>query len=158
MKSAVRSFLFVLIALFAAQAWAAKPVVGTYSANGQDGKLAFALALSGEPFSGNPTTKLVFTEKDASADKQPDFHAAFGDFGNALVITLMKDSDGYSVIGAEFGHTALKHMGASATGVLDVKDVKAANGRLSGKLVSGADADIFGEPIKVDLAFDVKLP
>ena len=87
-----------------------------------------------------------------------DFHAAFGDFGNALVITLMKDGDGYSVIGAEFGHTALKHMGASATGVLDVKDVKAANGRLSGKLVSGADADIFGEPIKVDLAFDVKLP
>lgn len=158
MKFVLRSFLFVLATLFAAQALAAKPVDGTYRANGQDGKLAFALALAGEPFSGNPTTKLVFTEKDASADNKPDFHAAFGDFGNALVITLMKDSDGYSIIGAEFGHTALKHMGASATGILDVKDVKVANGRISGKLVSGADADIFDEPIKVDLAFDVKLP
>jgi hypothetical protein len=157
MKFVIRSFLLLIIAISATTSWAGSSVEGTYKANGQEAKLAFALAYPDEPFSGNPTTQLIFTEQDASADENPGFHAAFGDFGSALIVRLMKDDDGYSVIGCEFGHKGLKHMGASATGVVDASDIKMTDGRISGHLATKPDADIFDEPVVVDLRFDLAI-
>jgi hypothetical protein len=157
MKFAIRSFLLLIIAIFASTSWAGSSVEGTYKANGQDAKLAYALAFPGEPFSGKPTTELIFTEQDASADENPGFHAVFGDFGSALSIKLMKDDDGYTVIGCEFGHKGLKHMGASATGVVDASDIKMTDGRISGHLTTKPGADIFDEPVAVDLKFDLAI-
>lgn len=157
MSRMFRSFLFLFVAAFASTALAATAVKGTYKANGQGAKLEFALAYPSEPFSDNPTTQLVFTEKDASAEERPDIKASFGDFGNALVVKLMKDGDSYTVIGCEFGHLALKHMGASAIGIVEAKEVKVDKGRISGHLVSASDAEIFDEPVVVDLTFDVAL-
>ncbi|MFZ2236405.1 MAG: hypothetical protein WBP11_10345 [Dokdonella sp.] len=151
-----QSLLFVLALTLADNALAAS-ISGTYQANGVAAKLTHALAMAVEPFSGNPTTRLIFTEKDASADERPDITASFGGFGSALVVTLMKEGDTYSVIGCEFGHTALKRMGASGIGIVDAKDVKARAGQISGKLVSAPDAKIFDEPVSVDLSFDVPL-
>jgi hypothetical protein len=157
MKFVTRSFLFLIAAIFASASWAGSPVGGTYKANGQEAKLAFALAYPDEPFSGNPTTQLIFTEQDASADENPGFHAAFGDFGSALIVRLMKDNDGYSVIGSEFGHKGLKHVGASASGVIDASDIRMTDGRISGHFATKPDADIFDEPIVVDLKFDLAI-
>ena len=156
MKFFMRLLTFLLV-MIASIASAASPVAGTYKANGQDAKLTFALAYPSEEFSGNPTTQLVFSEQDASADKRPDISALFGKFGSALVVKLMKDGDSYSVIGCEFGHQGLKHAGASAIGIVEAKDVKVTGGRISGHLVTAPDADIFDEPIVVDLKFDVAL-
>ena len=158
MKGAIAATALVCAVCFAASALAAGPVEGAFKANGKDAKLGYVIAKKGEPFSGNPTVTLVFSEKDASKDPKPDMHAQFGDLGDALVIRLMNENGKYTVIGSEFAHSALKHSGASASGVVDIKDAAVANGELSGHLVTGPDAKIFSEPIAVDLRFHVKQP
>ena len=153
-----RSVLLLAFLLLSVTAIAAPAVEGDYLANGKAAKLAFGLAVAGDPFSGNPTTELIFTEKGAGADEKPGMHAMFGNFGSSLIITLMKNDEGYNIIGCVFGHQALEHSGASAIGIVSAVDVKESNGRISGQLVTGADADVFDEPVKVDLKFDLKLP
>jgi hypothetical protein len=153
-----RILLCSSLVLFATALWAAAPVEGTYSANGKDGKLVYALAKKSEPFSGKPVTLLILSEKDASKDPRPDFHAQMGDFGDALVIHLMKDGEEWDIIGSEFAHSALKHSGASGTGIVSVKDVTVANGEISGHLLTPPDSDMFGEPLVIDLRFHVKQP
>src|ERR1700741_1188099 len=141
------SIAFASLALCVGLAIAAAPVEGTFKANGKDAKLTHLIAKKGEPFSGNPTVTLVFSEKDASKNDHPDMSAQFGELGDALVIRLMNDKGKYDVIGSEFSHSALKHSGASASGVVDIKDAAVANGELSGHLVTGPDATLFHEPI-----------
>jgi len=158
MGAMTRWILFVVLALFAGSAIAAAPVEGVYRANGKDARLTHAVALKSEPFSGKPTTKLIFSEKQAGSDAHADFHAQMGNFGDALVVTLMKDDDGWRVIGTEFAHAALKHSGASGTGIVEAKDVSVANGEISGHLLAAKDADLLGEPLVIDLHFHVKQP
>jgi len=158
MKTTIRILVGFGLMLFVTALSAASAFEGTYSANGKNAKLAFLIAKKGDPFSGKPTTLLVFSEKDASQDARPDFHAQMGDLGDALVIRLMKDGDNWDVIGSEFAHSALKHSGASATGIVSVKDVTVANGDISGRLTTHADADLFDEPLAIDLRFQVKQP
>ena len=142
----------------AATALAAAPFDGKYVANGKEAKLAYVTAKKGEPFSGKPVTILIFSEKDASKDARADFHAQMGDLGDALVVHLSKGDDEWRVIGTEFAHSALKHSGASGSGIVSAKDVNVANGEISGHLVTAADADLFDEPLTVDLTFHVKQP
>jgi hypothetical protein len=158
MKNMMRIVLSALLLSVAVSASAAAPFEGKFSANGKDAKLAFLMARKGEPFSGKPVTVLVFSEKDASKDKRPDFAAQMGDFGDALVIRLSGSGSAWSVIGSELAHSALKHSGVSASGMIEVKDVSVANGEISGHLLTGPKADIFGEPIAIDLRFHVKQP
>jgi hypothetical protein len=158
MKTSIRFVLAGALALSTSALFAAAAVEGTYQANGKDGKLAYALAKKDEPFSGKPVTMLVFTEKDASKDSKPDMHAQFGNFGDALVIRLSQDGKEWQVIGSELVHSALKHSGVSASGIINAKDVTIANGEISGHLMTDAKADIFGEPIAIDLKFHVKQP
>jgi hypothetical protein len=157
MNTAIRILLSCGLASFATVLCAA-PVEGTYSANGRDARLVYAFAKKGEPFSGKPVTLLIFSEQDASKDPRPDFHAQMGDLGDALVIRLMKDGDKWNVIGSEFAHSALKHSGASGTGIVSVSDVTVANGEISGHLTTHANADLFDEPLAIDLRFHVKQP
>ena len=107
---------------------------------------------------GQPVIQLVLSEKDASGSKSPDFEAQMGHFGAALAVKLTKGSDGWDVIGTEFAHPALQHSGASGSGILEVKDVVVANGEISAHLFTKAKADLFGEPIVIDLTFHVKQP
>ena len=155
----IRRMLAAMTLAFAASAlFAAAPFSGSYAANGKDAKLAYLTALKGEPFSGHPVTVLVFSEKDASKDKNPGFHAQMGDFGDALVVHLSQDGAEWNIIGTEFAHAALKHSGASGSGILHASDIKLADGELSGRIASGPGSDLFGEPLSVDLKFQVKMP
>jgi len=153
-----RILMAAALMLAATTLLAATPFSGSYKANGKDAKLAFLTAKKGDPFSGKPVTVLIFSEKDASKDSRPDFHAQMGDFGDALVIRLRQDGDKWDVIGSELAHSALKHSGVSASGMIDAKEVTVANGVLGGHLTTGDKADIFGEPISIDLKFQVKVP
>src|SRR3954465_7546594 len=55
-----------------------KPTVtGVFKGNGKEANLGFVSAHWGEPFSGKTGIVLVFTEKDHSKDKKPDFNAGF---------------------------------------------------------------------------------
>lgn len=156
MNTTIHILLSSTLVLLVTALWAAAPFEGSYRANGKDAKLAYLLAKKGDPFSGKATTILIFSEKDASKDPRPDFHAQMGDLGDALVIKLMKDGDNWDVIGSEFAHSALKHSGASGSGIVSVKDVSVANGEISGHLQ--ANTDLFGEPLAIDLRFHVRQP
>ena len=52
-------------------------VTGMFKGNGKEAKLAYVSAHWREPFNDKPSIVLVFTEKDHSKDKKPDFNAAF---------------------------------------------------------------------------------
>lgn len=131
------------------------PVSGTFTVEGKPAKLAFLRAVKGEPFDNKPTTVLVFTEKDASKDAKPDFHASFGQFGNSLTITVFDDG---TVIGCEVSHTALKHKSFSSSGEMKTEGFKKEGSTIEGKLTTGGEKDVFGQKWEVNLTFKTKAP
>ncbi len=159
MPFTVKTFLFLLSILLCSLAVAQKPVDGSYRINGKEGKLAYLLAQKGEPFHDMPTTVLIFTEKDAGRDAKPDEAARMGRFGDALVVKLCKTDWGWDVLGGEFVHPAIadSHR-ASSSGIVKAKDVKVANGEITGRLKTDPGEKFLGQPIDVDLRFQVKQP
>jgi len=128
-----------------------KPTVtGIFKGNGKDAKLAYVSAHWREPFGDKPSIVLVFTEKDHSKDKKPDFNAGFGKFGSALIVSLHEDGD---IFGCEVAHTALKHQNFSSIGKINTNDFEYADGQVKGKLTTDGPADVFGEAWEVNVQF-----
>ena len=84
MTAKIRNVLSACLALFASAAMAAAPFEGHYRADGKDAKLNFVFAKKSDPFDGKPVTLIVFSEKDASKAKDPDFEAQMGKLGDAM--------------------------------------------------------------------------
>jgi hypothetical protein len=131
------------------------PVSGVYKGNGQEAKLAYVSSKKGETFADKPTIVLVFTEKDHSKAKKPDFDALFGKYGSALIITVHEDG---SVVGCQVAHTALKKSGFSSVGRIKMSDFKLENGKMQGKLSTGGEDEFFGDKWEVDIKFQAKAP
>jgi hypothetical protein len=93
---------------------------------------------------------LVFTEKDHSKDKKPDFNAGFGKFGSALIVSLHEDGD---IFGCEVAHSALKHQNFSSIGKINTNDFEYADGQVKGELATDGPADVFGESWEVNIKF-----
>src|SRR5215467_3717968 len=128
-----------------------KPTVtGVFKGNGKDAKLAYISAHWREPFGDKPSIVLVFTEKDHSKDKKPDFNAGFGRFGSALIVSLHEDGD---IFGCEVAHNALKHQNFSSIGKIQTNDFEYADGQVKGELATDGPADVFGETWEVNLKF-----
>lgn len=128
-----------------------KPTVtGIFKGNGKDAKLAYISAHWREPFADKSSLVLVFTEKDHSKDKKPDFNAGFGKFGSALVVSLHEDGD---IFGCEVAHSALKHQNFSSIGKIQTNDFEYADGQVKGELVTDGPADVFGETWEVNVKF-----
>jgi len=128
-----------------------KPTVtGEFKGNGKDAKLAYVSAHWREPFGDKPSIALVFTEKDHSKDKKPDFNAGFGKFGSALIVSLHEDGD---IFGCEVVHSALKHQNFSSIGTIKTNDFEYADGQVKGELTTDGQADIFGETWGVNIKF-----
>src|SRR5258708_2689759 len=125
-------------------------VTGVFKGNGKDAKLAYVSAHWREPFGDKPSIALVFTEKDHSKDKKPDFNAGFGKFGSALIVSLHEDGD---LFGCEVAHTALKHQNFSSIGKINTNDFEYADGQVKGELATDGAADVFGETWEVDVKF-----
>ena len=125
-------------------------VTGVFKGNNKDAKLAYVSAHWREPFGDNPSIVLVFTEKDHSKDKKPDFNAGFGKFGSALVVSLHEEGD---IFGCEVAHAALKHQNFSSIGKINTNDFEYADGQVKGELSTDGPADVFGETWEVDLKF-----
>jgi hypothetical protein len=121
-----------------------------FKGNGKDAKLAYVSAHWREPFSDKPSIVLVFTEKDHSKDKKPDFNAGFGKFGSALVVSLHEDGD---IFGCEVAHSALQHKNFSSIGKIRTNDFEYADGQVKGELTTDGPADIFGESWEVNVKF-----
>ena len=128
-----------------------KPAVtGSFKGNGKEAKLAYVSARWCEPFGDKPSIMLIFTEKDHSAAKKPDFDASFGKFGSALVISLQDEGN---IFGCQVVHPALKNKGFSAVGQIKTNDFTFENGQVGGEVTTGGPLEVFGESWEVDLKF-----
>src|SRR5213592_4259466 len=125
-------------------------VTGVFKGNGKEAKLTYVSAHWREPFSDKPSMVLVFTEKDHSKDKKPDFNAGFGKFGSAVVVSLHEDGD---IFGCEVAHSALQHKNFSSVGTIKTNDFEYADGQVKGKLTTDGPTDIFGETWEVNVKF-----
>jgi len=125
-------------------------VTGVFKGNGKDAKLAHVSAHWREPFSDKPSMVLVFTEKDHSKDKKPDFNAAFGKFGSASIISLHEDGD---IFGCQVVHSAHQKQGFSSIGQIKTNNFKFEDGRVDGELTTDGQLDTFGETWEVNLKF-----
>jgi len=125
-------------------------VTGVFKGNGKEAKLAHVSAHWREPFSNQPSMVLVFTEKDHSKDKKPDFNAAFGKFGSALIISLHEDGD---IFGCQVVHSAHQKQGFSSIGSIKTNNFKFEDGKVEGELTTDGQLDTFGETWEVNLKF-----
>ena len=114
-------------------------VTGVFKGNGKDAKLAYVSAHWREPFGDKPSIVLVFTEKDHSKDKKPDFNAGFGKFGSALIVSLHEDGD---IFGCEVAHSALQHKNFSSIGKIQTNNFEYADGKVQGELTTEGPTDI----------------
>jgi len=125
-------------------------VNGVFKGNGKDAKLAFVSARWGEPFDGKPGIVLVFTEKDHSKVKKPDFDAAFGKFGSALVISVFEDG---RIYGCQVAHSAHKKQGFSSVGNIETDGFNFADGKVEGGITTNGQQEFFGETWDVNIKF-----
>src|SRR6266700_2206305 len=127
-------------------------VTGVFKGNGKDAKLAHVSAHWREPFSNQPSMVLVFTEKDHSKDNKPDFDAAFGKFGSALIISLHEDGD---IFGCQVVHTAheKQKQGFSSIGTIKTNNFEFADGKVQGELTTDGPAEVFGQTWEVNVQF-----
>jgi len=125
-------------------------VSGIFKGNGKEAKLAFVSARWGEPFAGKPGIILVFTENDHSKAKKPDFDAAFGKFGSALIISVHDDG---RIYGCQVVHSAHKKQGFSSLGNIETGDFRFADGKAEGEITTNGQVDTFGETWEVKLKF-----
>jgi hypothetical protein len=125
-------------------------VTGVFKGNGKEAKLAHVSAHWREPFNNQPGMVLVFTEKDHSKDKKPDFNAVFGKFGSALIISLHEDG---GIFGCQVVHTAHEKQGFTSIGQIKTNNFQFADGQVQGELTTDGQAEVFGETWEVNLKF-----
>ena len=125
-------------------------VTGVFKGNGKEAKLAYVSAHWREPFSDKPSMNLVFTEKDHSKDRKPDFNAAFGKFGSALIISLHDDGE---IFGCQVVHSAHQKQGFSSIGSIHTNDFTFEGGKVEGELTTDGQLDTFGETWEVKIKF-----
>lgn len=129
-------------------------VTGVFKGNGKEAKLAYVSAHWREPFNDKPGMVLVFTEKDHSKDKKPDFNAVFGRFGSALIISL---HEGGGIFGCQVVHTAHKQQGFTSLGSIKTNNFEFADGKVEGELTTDGQVDTFGETWEVNVKFAAPL-
>ncbi|PYJ08420.1 MAG: hypothetical protein DMF06_12820 [Verrucomicrobia bacterium] len=128
-----------------------KPTVtGMFKGNGKEAKLAYVSARWREPFGDKQSIQLVFTEKDHSKVKKPDFDAGFGKFGNALIISLHEDGN---IFGCQVVHSAHKKQGFSAVGEIRTNNFKYEDGKVEGELLTDKELEFFGDTWEINLKF-----
>jgi uncharacterized protein (TIGR03000 family) len=130
-------------------------VSGIFKGNGKEAKLAFASATKGEPFAGDQTIVLVFTEQDHSKEKKPEIRAGFGHFGSALNVTITPEG---KVVGCEVAHAAHTKGTFSAPGDIKLSDFKIADGKIQGKLATDGEVKTFGQTWEVNIKFEAPAP
>lgn len=126
-------------------------VTGTFKGNGKEGNIAHVSARWGEPFNNKTGIVLVLSEKDHSKVKKPDFDAAFGKLGSALVISVFEEDGG--IYGCQVVHSAHKKQGFSSIGQIRTNNFKYEEGKVEGELVTDGEIDTFGEKWEVNLKF-----
>ncbi|CAN5859439.1 hypothetical protein BH11VER1_BH11VER1_40790 [soil metagenome] len=150
-------FFSALIASFShAQTAPDKAVVkGKFLGDGKDGKIQYLVVQTRESFSDKAAIKLVFTEKNPSASKKPDFDAAFKELGSALILSVFKDG---GIFGCEVAHTSHEKSPFTALGEIKITDFTVTDTQVSGHVITPGELEAFGQRWEVDLTFSAPLP
>lgn len=147
---------FIIMAPVHAEAPPAQTIVeGTFLGDGKDAKIKYLVVQPREPFSDQEAVRLIFTEKDPSGSKKPDFDAGFKKLGSALVVSVHRDG---GVFGCEVAHSAHEKSPFSAVGQIKIEDFQVTDTTVSGRLTTGGEDDAFGQTWNVDLKFSAPLP
>ncbi|WP_146848542.1 hypothetical protein [Brevifollis gellanilyticus] len=142
--------------MISAQTLPDKPVVqGKFLGDGKDGNIKFLVVQNREPFSDEAAIQFVFTEKDPSSSKKPEFDAMFKELGSALSISTFKDG---RIFGCEVAHTSHEKSPFTALGQIKMTDFKVTDTHVSGHLTTGGEDEAFGQKWDVDLTFSAPLP
>lgn len=128
-------------------------ITGTYKADGKEAKLISLLIKEGKD-DRKGRLFLIFSDKKLTG-KESDMDAMFGRLGNALVITMKPDG---SITNCLVAHSAVGEGGFQSIGEIELKDMKKADGKLSGRLTTNGQQKAFGKTWEVDLKFSGKLP
>ena len=133
-----------------------KPTVtGKFIGDGNAAAIKFVLVEERDGFDGKAAMRLIFTEKDPAAAKNPSFDAAFRKFGSALVLSMFYDG---KIFGCEVAHSAHKKSGFSSVGEIKMTEFKVAGGNVTGHVTTGGTLDAFDQKWEVDLTFAAPLP
>lgn len=130
-------------------------VTGRFLGDGKEGNLRYLVVQAREPFNDKAAIRLIFTEKDPSTSKKPDFDAGFKRLGSALVLSVFKDG---SIFGCEVAHTAHPKSPFTALGTIKVTDFQVTETQVSGRVTTGGVLDSFGQKWEADLTFSAPLP
>ncbi len=150
------SFVFGLLLCLplATQAGDDFTIDGKFTGEGKQAKLTSLVVRKGEN-DRKDRYILMFTEKVPKA-KDSDMAAMFGDLGDALVITMKPDG---KITNCLVAHSAHKEKGGfQSIGEIEFKDLKMADGKISGKLTTSGEQKAFGKSWEVDLKFSAPLP
>lgn len=128
-------------------------VEGSFKGNGKDGNLKYVSVFK-QKEDGKETYQIIFTEKDHSKEKKPDFKAMFGDLGDALILTCNPQG---KIVGCMVVHSAHKKQGFNSIGEIETKDFKLADGKLTSTVTTNGEIKSFGETWQVDLKFSCKV-
>ena len=154
-RPAVAAIALALALAAAGLARAAGEVSGKYVGNGTPAKLAHALVVKHEDFSGKKAYTVVLTEKDPAKQEKPDFWAAFGKLGHALIINVNVDGE---IFGTQVAHQGLEKGGFSSIGSLQVEGFKLDGGTLSARFFTDGVKEFSGDKWEADLTVKAPLP
>lgn len=150
------SLVFELLLLLPVATYAGDDatIEGKFTGDGKPAKLTSLVIRKGEN-DRKDRLILMFTEKKPKP-KDSDVAAMFGDLGDALVITIKPDG---KITNCLVAHSAHKEKGGfQSIGEIEFKDLKMADGKMSGKLTTNGEQKAFGKAWEVDLKFSAPLP
>ena len=118
-------------------------VTGVFKGNGKDAKLAHVSAHWREPFGDKPSIVLVFTEKDHSKDKKPDFNAGVRQVRQRIDRLAPRRRRHLWLRGGAQRASEHKTSARSARSRRTTSSI--ADGKVKGELTTDGQADMFGE-------------
>jgi hypothetical protein len=126
---------------------------GKFTGNGKAAKLTTLVVKKGTD-DRKDRLILMFSEKKPKPD-DTDVAAMFGKLGDALVITMKPSGQ---VTGCLVAHTAHGEGGFQSIGEIECKDLKIADGKISGRFTTSGEQKAFGKAWEVELKFSAKMP
>jgi hypothetical protein len=130
------------------------PITGLFRVNGKEAKLVHVSARYTDATKSR--VLLVFSEKDASKENDPELALQFDRLGSGLAIKAKPDG---TITSCQVNHSAMKEKGGfNSAGEITLKDLKIADGKIQGKLSTGGAQKAFDEVWEVNLTFQAKAP
>ncbi len=127
-------------------------ISGSFKGNGQDAKLAHAVAFKGDPYDGKATIEVILSEKAPSSDSSTG-QMMTGKLGNCLILKITDDG---KLIGTQVYHLTHDKKPFSSIGEIKLTEVKKSDTSIQGKLSTSGEKKFFSQLWQIELSFKAK--